>query len=210
MWNLTKYEVMIELSEPMLGTTPCSPSIWAKHIQTKQEKALKKEGLSNEEIKIEIEKTIEGVVEDNELANGKTSFMKDVTGYYVRDYFIKGFFKQSAKCMKQFGATKQLRSKVVQFLFVKPAKMYIAEVDADLEVVERPLRASTPQGERVAIARSECVPAGTKISFEVHILQNVITEGCLKSLLEYGSYEGLGQWRGSGAGRFDVIEFKKL
>lgn len=87
--------------------------------------------------------------------------------------------------------TKQLRSKVVQFLFVRPVKIYIADVDAKLEIVERPLRASTPQGERIAIARSEALPAGTRIGFEVIVLNDVINKSCLESLLEYGQYAGL-------------------
>lgn len=208
-WDLSKYDVTIELIEPMLGTTPCNPSIWAEHIASKQEKALRKEGWLETDIKVEIAKTIEGVADNDELATGKTSFMSDEKGYFVRDYFVKGFFKHAAKCLKQFGATKQLRSKVVQFLFIKPFKMYIAGLDDDLELVERPLRASTPMGERVCIARSESVPVGTKITFSVHCLNNVITEGCLNTLLEYGQYEGLGQWRGAGCGRFNVISCVK-
>jgi len=45
-WTINRYNVRLELSEPMLGTTPCNPSIWAEHIGTKQAMALKKEGLS--------------------------------------------------------------------------------------------------------------------------------------------------------------------
>jgi len=135
--------------------------------------------------------------------------MQDENGDFVRDYFLKGFFKQAAKCLKQHGTTKQLRSKVVQFLFVKPRKIYVADVGAELETIERPLRASTPQGERVAIARSEAVPEGTTLGFEVHVLNDVIKKGCLEALLSYGEYEGLGQWRGSGAGRFAVVEFSQ-
>jgi len=209
-WELKKYKVRIELAEAMLGTTPVNPSIWAEHIATKQAKALKKEGMSADEIKAEIESTVAGVSGNDELDTGKTTFMKDEIGYYVRDYFIKGFLKNSAKCMKEFGKVKQLRSKVRDYLHVRPRHIYVAKPNSELQIIERPLRAQTPQGERVAIARSESVPAGTILDFELHSLNGVITKNCIEALLDFGQYEGLGQWRGSGAGRFTVVEFKEI
>jgi hypothetical protein len=204
-WEVAKYKIELELNEPMLGTTPCNPSIWAEHIATKQTKALKKEGWTDDKIKAEIEKTVEGVADNDELESGKTTFMSDKKGYYVRDYFVKGFFKEAARAKKEFGAMKQLRDKVGKYLFVRPRNIYVAKAGAELELIERPLRAQTPQGERVAIARSEAVPAGTKLAFEVHCLQGVISKKCLEELLAYGEYQGFGQWRNSGHGSFSVL-----
>lgn len=209
-WDIKKYKVKIKLTDAMLGTIPANPSIWAEHIATKHTKALKKEGWSDQDIEEEIANTITGVAENKELENGKTTFYRDADGYFVRDYFVKGFFKQAAKCLKEWGTQKQLRSKVGQFLFVHPRKIYVAKPDAELELIERPLRASTPQGERVAIARSEAVPAGTVLDFELASLNDTVKQGCIEALLEYGQYEGLGQWRGSGAGRFEVLEFTEI
>lgn len=193
----------------MLGTVPAQRSIWAEHIAKKQAVELKKEGKSDEEIAKELEETIAGVADNDELASGMTTFFKDKDGYFVRDYFIKGFAKEAARIKKDHGALKQLRSKVVQHLFVRPSKIYVAAANAELEIIERPLRASTPQGERTAIARSHCVPAGTKLSFEVHVLQDVIKKDLLETLFEYGSYSGMGQWRGSGHGAFNVLKLKE-
>lgn len=61
----------------------------------------------------------------------------------------------------------------------------------------------------MAIARSLAVPAGTKLKFEVHVLNDVISRGCLEALLSYGEYEGFGQWRGSGHGAFSVVTLKQ-
>ena len=157
----------------------------------------------------ELEETIEGVADNDELLSGMTTFMKDEKGYYVRDYFCKGFLKDAANIKKDYGAQKQLRSKVVKYLFVRPRKIYVAKANAELEVIERPLRASTPQGERTAIARSHAVPAGTKLSFEVHVLQDQIKKDLLATILEYGEFSGMGQWRGSGHGSFNVLKLKE-
>src|SRR5687767_5053239 len=95
-WEISKYAIRIELKEPLLGTVPCNPSIWAEHIAKKQTLALKKEGWEDDKIKAEIAATIEGVGDNDELESGKTTFMQDDSGYFVRDYFFKGFFKQAA------------------------------------------------------------------------------------------------------------------
>jgi len=209
-WDITRYKVKLQLSEPMLGTVPTQSSIWANHIATKQAKALKREGWAEADIKKELESTIEGVADNDDLQVGLTGFFNDGDGYFLRDYQVKGFLKEAAKVMKQFGATKQLRSKVVQSLFVRPRKVYVAKPNADLEIVERPLRGQTPQGERIAIARSFSVPAGTKLEFEIHTLNGVITKGCVEALLEYGQYQGFGQWRGAGNGSFEVLQLLQL
>lgn len=209
-WDVQKFAVEIALLEPMLGTVPAQSSIWAEHIAAKQSKALKKEGMTDDEIKAEIASTIEGVADVDSLRTGLTTFMCDANGYFVRDYFLKGFFKSAAKVRKEFGSLKQLRSKVVSHLFIRPRAVYIASADAELEIIERPLRASTPQGERTAIARSHCVPAGTRLSFQVHLVGGVLSRGCLETLLEFGAYEGLGQWRGAGNGSFEVVSLTEI
>jgi hypothetical protein len=66
---------------------------------------------------------------------------------------------------------------------------------------QRPLRASTPQGERVSIAHSETVPAGSTLEFEVLCMTDQM-EDLVRELLEYGQLRGLSQWRNSGKGRF--------
>ncbi len=205
MWENTTYKVKLELVEPMLGTCPAVRSIWSNHIATKQAKALKKKGKTEEEIQQELEEILEGVPGEEEMLEaGLTTFMRDETGYYVTDYFVEGFLKHTANVLKEWGTLKQLRSKVRADLQVMPRKIYVAKPDAQLEIVERPLRAQTAQGERISIARSHAIPAGTILDFVVRSWKGVITKKCLADLLEYGQKEGLGQWRGGGYGRFIV------
>jgi len=70
-----------------------------------------------------------------------------------------------------------------------------------LEVSVRPLRASTVQGERSALARSEVVPEGARIEF--HILTfGGVAEADLREWLTFGMVQGMGSWRNAGYGTF--------
>ncbi len=206
MWNVESFNVSIRFTEPLLGTVALQEGIYEKHIADKQLKALKKSGQSEELAKLELEQTAEDIAQ--ELTVGLTGFYADDNGHYLRDYQIKGYLKNAASQLKVFGKTKQLRSKVVNFVFVKPKKIYLAT--GQLEVCERPIRCETPMGPRTAIARSLMIPAGKEVSFTVDLLQGVIGKDCLETLLAYGQYAGVGAWRGAGHGSFEVLSIEEL
>lgn len=65
---------------------------------------------------------------------------------------------------------------------------------------ERPLRANTPQGERVSLTVSEMVPPGTEFWFTV-VLLNPDHEEILYEALDYKTEQGMLQWRNGGMGR---------
>ena len=70
-------------------------------------------------------------------------------------------------------------------------------------VLERPLRAETAQGPRVALAASDSIPAGATFTCTLTVLaEQLLTEDLLRELLDYGKYMGFGQWRSGGYGRF--------
>ena len=73
--------------------------------------------------------------------------------------------------------------------------------EGDIGLCERPLRASTPQGERVALAISEEIPAGATMEFTITCMDEKDLK-LVREWLDYGYYRGLGQWRNSGKGRF--------
>ena len=81
-------------------------------------------------------------------------------------------------------------------LAMRSAKKYGMKLD----FCERPLRAQTPMGERVSIAKSESVPAGTTAEFEIECLDPKL-EDMVRECLDYGAKRGLGQWRNSGKGQ---------
>ena len=68
-------------------------------------------------------------------------------------------------------------------------------------VHQRPLRAETQQGPRVALASSEVAPIGSMWSCTIRILDPNLLP-VVKECLDYGEYVGMLQNRGNGAGRF--------
>ena len=59
----------------------------------------------------------------------------------------------------------------------------------------------TAQGERVALASSESIPAGATMEFTIQLLMDE-HEKAVREWLDYGALRGIGQWRNSGKGRF--------
>lgn len=83
----------------------------------------------------------------------------------------------------------------------------LAAIEKMIGICERPLRAMGAQGERVALARSETVPAGTQLTIEIKLIDPALRWYVIE-WLEYGKLRGLGQWRNSGKGRFtyEILE----
>lgn len=76
-------------------------------------------------------------------------------------------------------------------------------VHAAHEVFERPLRADTPQGPRVALARSDLLRAGVRLPFVLkNIWPRVFTEDLLNLIFQRGELLGYGQFRTGSYGRF--------
>lgn len=137
---------------------------------------------------------------------------------FIYDYQIRGFFKDACGALRRADGTldggdenlsKKLaahKSVIDGCVFVGPREIPL-NVPEDLEedVCERPLRAETPQGPRVALARSETVPAGTTLDIEISLTKADLWP-TVKQWLDYGQLRGLGQWRNSGKGRFTWME----
>lgn len=185
-------DVTLVLIEPMLGTVPYAPEVYRNFIATKAP------------VPADGEAEVETVEEREE--RGWTGFHKDEQGLFLYDYQIKGMLKELALIAypkdneaKETG----MKSKVERFVYVAPRRIYLGQTEAD-GVVERPLRASTAQGPRVTVVRSDFIAAGKRVSFSLHILPGPVKEHHLKTILALGIYRGQGQWRGGGYGRFTV------
>jgi hypothetical protein len=118
---------------------------------------------------------------------------------------IKGFFKDACGMLRRAPDTRSKKivayKKVIDGLvFVTPRKIWL-DLAGDIDVIERPLRAQTAQGERVALARSDSAPAGTTIEFTISVLGGV-KPAALEEWLDYGRLRGLGAWRNASWGRF--------
>lgn len=143
------------------------------------------------------------------LDKGTTVFHKDAQGRPILfDYQIKGFLKNAGKVnngrLSCDPKMKNLRAKVQDYVFIEPRRIpiHLASDDEVIEFLERPLRAETPMGPRVALARSEMIGAGAWVEFGMTVCGDLITEDILRELLDYGYHQGIGQWRNAGWGSF--------
>lgn len=189
---MNKYSVVLTLTQPMLGTTPKDPEIYEGYVAGKA-------ALDDEDLAAELA-TVEHVEE-----KGWTGFHMLDGAPILYDYVIKGFFKDACSMLRRVKGTESARltahKKVIDGLvFISPRQMKFC-LSGDMDVLERPLRASTAQGERIALVRSDTCPVGTTLEFELTVLGG-ISEKVLREWFDYGALRGLGQWRNAGWGTF--------
>ena len=197
MFDMEARKVTIKLTEDMLGTVAKDAKIYTKYIEDKKPEELKGE------------KEADTVMEDLEN-KGWTGFHCDDEGLFLYDYIVKGFLKNAGNILKEHLSIQALKSKISNQVFVYPRRVHLG-IEKPEVALERPLRAQTPQGPRVSLVKSDVVPAGTVITFEIRWIKgNKITENVLKKILSYGQLQGLGQWRNGGYGRFELISIEKI
>ena len=200
-------KIEITLTDELLGTASANPEVYEDFIGAKRPTEPDPEEIEN----------LPTVKE--ELRKHTTVFHRAKGGKpMLYDYQIKGFFKDACGALSRSkdtekgkpaygsGALKAYKKVVDGLIFVAPREIpLILPEGASIGYCVRPLRAQTAQGERVALARSETVPAGTKLFFDV-VLLDANLGGLVQEWLDYGKYRGLGQWRSSGKGAFSYIE----
>lgn len=192
--EMKQLKVRITFIESVLGSTPANEDIYRDYIGSKAEDAKTVE----DEVKA---LGVEAVTE-----KGKTIFSKLEDGTpFMYDYHIKGFFKDTCGGLRKVPNTlsskiKAFKKEIDKLVFVKERKIPIV-FNGEIGECQRPLRASTAQGERVSIAISEEIPAGATMEFTIVYLLDSY-EKVIREWLDYGMLSGLGQWRNSGHGRF--------
>ena len=202
-------QVVITFTEPCLGTCPKNQETYADYIASR---IVKRKDMSDEE---KVELNAEEVKESYESIDsveerGWTGFMRDDDGLYVYDYWMRGYFKSAIQSLMETKDLKKVpayKTKVDRYVHIHPRKLRFVlpngESDGPLETLERPLKAMTARGPRVSLARSDYLPVGTKMMFEIELLDNTgISMDDLVLALSWGEYEGLGQWRSGGYGKF--------
>lgn len=193
-------KVRLTFLEPVLGTWPSNENVARDFIASKAPDAST------------IEDEIAALGADVVADKGMTVFPR-ANGYpSLYDYQVKGFFKDSCGMLARVKSTKSSSLKAYKkiidgLIFVEPRQIPIS-VNGEIGECQRPLRAPTPQGERVALANSEEIPAGSTIEFEITMLDEKAHKDIVLEWLDYGRLRGIGQWRNSGKGRFtyEVLE----
>ena len=193
MVEMKKMTVKLTFIEDILGTASANPELHSTYIASKAPDAKKME----EEI---AELGVEAVEE-----KGMTVFPKEDGKPFLYDYQIKGFFKNACKAMREADKSKSsklkaYKTKIDNQVFIDDRKIFF-EGDVEITNLQRPLRASTPQGERVALASSECIKAGTWVEFTISSISADMLD-LVREWLDYGELNGIGQWHNGGYGRF--------
>lgn len=193
-------KVKLTFTESILGTCPANEDIYREYIGSKAPDALS------------IEDEIEALGETMVAEKAMTIFPRNKDGVpFVYDYQIKGFFKDTCGGLRKVKGTasekiKAYKKEIDKLIFPEPREIPLENVGMIGEC-QRPLRAATPQGERVSLAISEEIPAGATITFSIGMFCDD-HEAAVREWLDYGRFSGLGQWRNSGKGRFTWEEIK--
>ena len=200
--GIAKYKLRIEFTEAILGSTPLNAEVYTDFVASRaaKTKATNLNGNVAEEVL---------TVQDLDI-KGRTGFHRDEAGKpYIYNYVVKGFMKETWRALRQQRNRLSAKltagaSKIDMQLFVFPRLIpLIVSNPSASGILERPLRAQTPQGPRVALAASEMLPERTVLTCELHVLlPDVLTQELLTEWVEYGQYSGIGQWRSGGYGTF--------
>lgn len=191
---MREMKVELTFTENVLGTASGNPELHSEFIASKAPDAQTRE----EEI------AALGVEEVEKKDMTVFPRMEDGTPF-LYDYQIKGFFKHACGMLRNVPKTESSEIKAYKkfidgLVFVNERRIPLV-FDGEIGNLQRPLRAQTAQGERIALANSETCPAGTKITFTVSVLKDELLAPVME-WLDYGRLNGIGQWHNSGAGRF--------
>lgn len=202
-------KIKVTFDEEVLGTANANPDIHQEWIASK----------ANDEAKAKEE--VEAINSEETFEKSMTIFPKDKNGTpFVWDYQWKGYLKDAFKALKKVpksecGKIKAYKQEIDGLIFPAPRKIKINIPEGEsIGICQRPLRASTPQGERVALASSETAPEGSTMEFEIMLLADTkdsnVHEKAVIEALNYGRLRGFGQWRNASKGRFhyEILERK--
>jgi hypothetical protein len=201
---MKKIKIRITFQEEILGTASNDPNIHSEYIASKAPDAHSKQ------------EEIEALGVDIVIEKCKTVFPRNTNGQPIfYDYQIKGFFKDACSMLNRLngkdnngkktstnesGKLTAYKKIIDGLIFVQP-RMIPVNVAGDIGECQRPLRAQTAQGERIALASSESIPKGSTVECTI-VLLNPDHEKAVKEWLDYGELRGIGQWRNSGKGIF--------
>lgn len=200
---MKEMRVKLTFVENVLGSAPNNPEIYTEFLGKKAPDAMSRE------------EEIAALGDDVVAEKGTTVFPRDDDGTPIFwSYQIEGFFKGTCGFLRSVEGTESSKIKAYKKtidgrIFVhgdrskdNPTGRKIRINGAfPMGLNQRSLRASTPQGERTSLACSEEIPAGATCEFNILIL-NDKDEALVREWLDFGIWNGIGQWRNAGYGRF--------
>lgn len=191
-------KVKLTFTEEVLGTSNNDPEIHDNYIASKAPDAPSRAE--------EVEAL--GIGEVVERSMTVFPRMDDGLTPFIWNYQIKGFFKDTCSALRSVPGSES--KKIKAFKKIIDGNIFVEERKIPLQgfgrigECQRPLRASTAQGERIALAHSETVPANTYIVFTIICTEHDKYDllAAVREWLDYGKRRGMLQWRNSGKGTF--------
>lgn len=206
MEKIDKIVMKVVFTTDVLGMSPSDPEIVKTYIASKAPDALSKE----EEIA-----AAEGGV-DEVVDKMMTVFPRTEDGQiFLWNYQWKGFMKETCSFIQRFKlgpesakikAFKKTIDGNIQiesdYTGTDTFRKILVSIPKDKEIgnVQRSLRAQTAQGDRIALANSESIPAGSSCKFLVTCPSSIT--GAVLEWMDYGQKHGFGQWRNADYGLF--------
>jgi len=191
---MKELKVRITFTEEILGTASSDPEIHSTFIASNAPDAPTRA------------EEVAAVGVDEVIEKSMTIFPRNKEGHPIMwDYQVKGFFKDACGCLRKVpnsasSKIKAYKKEIDGLIFVKERMIPIV-FTGEIGNCQRPLRGQTAQGERIALANSETIPAGAYIDFTISCLCDAHINA-VREWLDYGALRGMGQWRNSGKGRY--------
>lgn len=199
--ELNTLHVRLTFTNAVLGTASGNPELHKTYIASKASDAPSRQ----EEVDALGVETVE--------RKEKNIFSVDADGTPILwDYQVRGFMKSACSALRTIKGTKS--QKVKAYKKAIDLRMGVFGSASDLTCrklrlhpigkmtdCERSLRAQTAMGERIAIACSESLPAGTWFECWIKYLDPGDADW-IREMLDYGQMNGIGGWRNSGKGSF--------
>ena len=212
----TVRRIRLTFTDEVLGSQPGSKTEFDGFFRDRAARTLSEEGVkvdpetgeqsaySADEIDELLDLERDGIEVEDALMRGKTVFPRDKQGRpCMYGYQIKGAFKDACGMLRRVKSSRSIKlkayKKVIDGLIWVNERTVPFQFDGEMGVCSRPLRATTPQGERVAIACSETIPEGASLEFTVTCLEPDFWP-VVEEWLTYFGMRGIGQWRNSGKG----------
>lgn len=192
-------KIKVTFTEELLGTASANPEIHREFIAAHAPDAQSRE------------EEVEAIGAEEVFEKGMTVFPRVDGKPIAWDYQWKGFLKDAVGMLRKVTGSeaskvKAYKKEIDGLIFVTPRAIPI-EFQGEMGLCQRPLRGQTAQGERIALATSESIPAGATMTFTFMFLTDA-HEKLVREALDYGALRGFGQWRNSGKGRFTWEEVK--
>lgn len=194
-----RYALEVTFFEPLLASSPASPEVYRDFIAGHKRVSAEEAG-----------EEIATLPVDKREELGWSVFHEDDDGLLFYNHQPRGFLKEAAGAVTGSTQLSAYRRKIDNWLFVFPRRIYLMRDGVILKkpegVLERPVRAMTPQGPRITVKRSDLVNPGASYKAELLVMPlgtPFFTEERLREWLDYGALCGQGEWRTGGYGTFE-------